>query len=167
MTSLVLLLLTTTQALEVTEEIRRSYLWMCYWVSRGNRAVVATSADAWWVVDGQGQATHLVSEMRLGNHSDGVCWWTCVRQSRSHGSRPLVICQLLRRKVRCKQESRSMRCLGTGCLLQRRGIHWIPIIWERSWKSLNEMREGMSVGRKERMAPYPKARTVLLRILLR
>ena len=46
MTSLVLLLLTTTQALEVTEETRRSYLWMWYWVSRGNRAVVASSADA-------------------------------------------------------------------------------------------------------------------------
>ena len=143
-----------------------SNLWMWYGVSRGNRAVVASKSDAWWVVEGQSQATHLGSEMRQGNHTGGVCWWTCVRQSRSPGSRPLVVCQLLWRKVRCQQEPRSTWCLGTGCHLQKRGTRWIPEIWDGSWKSLYEMGEVMSGGSKEGMAPYPKATTVLLKTLL-
>ena len=51
---------------------RSPRLWLWNWLPGGDRAVIPARANAGWVVEGQGQAKDLGSELRLEIHASDM-----------------------------------------------------------------------------------------------
>ena len=91
---------------------------MCQ-VSRGNRAVVASTADARRVVEGQGQTKNLDTTLRLEHHPMSVLMH--LHRRAGPPVQTLWLFADCKGTVCHQQEPRPKRCLGTKRLLRGRG----------------------------------------------